>query len=92
MLHFSPMQQQFKSTFWFTIALLSAIWFALTSWIWVYYFNLFISFPFGIAGFFIWKKWHKSPEESRRYAFVKWVLMIGVASSLLFLIGLLLFN
>jgi phosphoglycerol transferase MdoB-like AlkP superfamily enzyme len=86
------MEQQFKSTFWFTMALLSAIWFVLTSWVWVFYANLFLSYPFGVFAFFIWKNRHTLSDESRRYRVVKWLLMAGVVSSVLFLVGLLVTN
>jgi hypothetical protein len=38
------------------IALLCALWFLMTSWIWIYYANIVISFPIGLIALWLWKK------------------------------------
>lgn len=36
------------------LSLVFGTWFLLTSWMWVYYVNLFVSIPIGLAGLFFW--------------------------------------
>lgn len=42
------------------LAIICGLWFLLAGWVWVYYINVVIVFPFAIAGFF-----YGVPAESR---------------------------
>ena len=37
-----------------TISLVCGTWFLLTSWLWAWGMNIFVSFPVGIVGIFFW--------------------------------------
>jgi hypothetical protein len=41
------------------VSLVCAFWFLITSWIWVYYFNLILSFPVGLLAFYLWNRSEK---------------------------------
>jgi hypothetical protein len=73
---------------WYTyLALVFAIWFALSSWIWVYLFNVFFSYPFGAVAillYFFEKK--RNPGNYLN----KWVLIILIAGWLSSLVVMLL--
>lgn len=45
-------------------ALICALWFLLTSWMWVYYMNIILSFPVGILGYFLWKRGKQKDPDS----------------------------
>ncbi|MDQ3109575.1 MAG: hypothetical protein M3R17_06735 [Bacteroidota bacterium] len=80
-----------NTNIYFTFALIFAIWFILTSWFWVYYANLFISFPFGLASLILWYKGKKIGQE-KRFNFVGILLLSGTALSIIALVCLSLFN
>ncbi|CAN5875332.1 hypothetical protein BH11BAC7_BH11BAC7_11840 [soil metagenome] len=80
-----------NTNIYFYVALICAIWFLLTSWFWVYYANVFISFPFGLLSLILWYKGKKIGKE-KRFNFVAVLLISGVALSLISLVCLLLFN
>lgn len=73
------------------IALLCAIWFVLTGWMWFYYMNIILSFPFAIFGFFLWKKGREA-EKKTLNKITGWLLMAGVIISFGYLIGATLSN
>lgn len=73
------------------IALLCAIWFVLTGWMWFYYMNIILSFPFAILGFFLWKKGREA-EKKTLNKITGWLLMAGVIISFGYLIGATLSN
>lgn len=81
-----------KSDIVFIIALLLALWFALTSWIWVYYICLFIGYPAGIISFLLWFKRRKVDPKTNRYKTILTLLILGMANSLGFLFFLLIYN
>jgi hypothetical protein len=61
---------------WYTyLALVCAIWFTLTSWIWTYLFNIFFSYPIGALAlllYFFEKR--KNPGNGLN----KWILVVLV--------------
>ena len=70
--------------YWYTyVALVCAVWFALTGWVWTYLFNIFFSYPFGALAlllYFFEKK--KNPQNDLN----KWtavVLAVGWLASIL---------
>lgn len=77
-----------KSLIYYTLTLVFALWFMLTSFIWVYYINLFLSFPFGIISFLLWLKIQKKVTKTKRLL-ILYMLIIGVFLTIASLIMLL---
>lgn len=48
----------------FVIAIVFALWFALTGIFWLFWIPLLISYPFGVASFFIWKNIKKRRQKT----------------------------
>lgn len=73
-----------KDNKWYTyLAMVFAIWFALTSWYWSYLANIFISYPFGLAGLALYYIGRKYSPENRLNKKVLIVLLAGWISSAL---------
>lgn len=64
----------------FAIAILFGLWFAGAGIIWVYWFNIFFAFPFGIAALLIWLKL-KNDGKKRNKA-IPVILITGLVMSL----------
>jgi hypothetical protein len=80
-----------NTNIYFYIAMICAVWFVLTSWCWVYYANVFLSFPVGIIGLVVMYKGKKIADE-KRFNFVGILLISGAALSIIALACLLAFN
>ncbi|MEY4931534.1 MAG: hypothetical protein RI909_2258 [Bacteroidota bacterium] len=68
------------------LALVCAIWFLLTGWMWFYYINIIVSIPFAIIGFFLWKR-GRGAEKKLLNKIVGWVLVTGLTVSIGYLIA-----
>ncbi|MCB0506914.1 MAG: hypothetical protein R2739_03990 [Chitinophagales bacterium] len=77
------MKQETKANFYFIVSLIGAIWFAITSYLWMYYANIFISFPVGILAFFCWYKGKKIEGNSLRFKIILSIMLAGVLVSAL---------
>jgi hypothetical protein len=73
------------------LALVCAVWFLLLGWMWVYFFNVILVFPFAIIGFFLWRK-GRAAEKKLLNKVTGWMLLSGLVSSVGVLVVLLLFN
>jgi len=63
---------------WYTkLAMVFAIWFALTSWLWTYLMNIFISYPFGVAALLLFLKERKRDPQNILNNRVLLVLIAG---------------
>jgi len=71
------------------IALVFAIWFALTSWLWTYLMNIFISYPFGVVALLLYLKRRKIEPESKAN---KSVLLILIAGWIISIVAAVLFQ
>ncbi len=73
-----------KDTKWYTIlALILAIWFVLTSWLWVWVLNLFISFPIGLVALILYFVGRRQSPGSRLNKIVLILLIAGFCSSVI---------
>ena len=63
-------------------ALICAIWFALTAWMWGYLANLVIAYPIGLLGLFLWYRGRKSPPISKLNHVALGCLVFGMISSI----------
>ncbi|MEQ6118179.1 hypothetical protein [Reichenbachiella sp. MALMAid0571] len=81
-----------KSDIYFSISLISAIWFALTSSFWVYYMNLVLSFPFAVLSLLLWHRSKKTDNKLKRYKAIPFILILGTIVSLVALIILLVYG
>jgi phosphoglycerol transferase MdoB-like AlkP superfamily enzyme len=66
-------------------ALVCAIWFLLTGWMWFYYMNLIMTFPFAIVGFFLWRQ-GRGAEKKLLNKIVGWMLLAGLTISIGYLV------
>lgn len=82
----------FKANQYFYIALVAAIWFMLTGWLWAYLANLFVAYPFGVLSAILWYKGRKIEGNSKRYKVVAVILGLGLAASMITLVGMLMYN
>jgi hypothetical protein len=64
------------------LALICAIWFVLTGWMWLYAANILFSYPFAILGFFLWKNAEKAEPHTRLNRVTIWMLGIGLFLSI----------
>jgi len=71
-----------KSNYYFYSALVCAVWFTLTSFLWTYLANVFISFPFGLIGWFLWYKGKQIEVPNKRYKTIAIILIVGLLVSL----------
>lgn len=76
----------------FTISLVMAIWFVITGIIWYYLINVFISFPFGLLSWLLYRNGKKNDPNLTRYKTISGVLTFGVITSLLALLLIMIFG
>ena len=74
-----------------TLSIICGTWFLLTGWIWIYYANLFISFPVAAAGIFFWSRARKIDPLSKVNRTALVIHIVGLTLSVAFL-AILLFN
>ncbi|HMQ69607.1 MAG TPA: hypothetical protein PKA90_11915 [Ignavibacteria bacterium] len=86
------MKNELKFNIYFYTSVILAVWFALTSWGWFYYANLFYSFPFGLLSLLFRYLGKKSDPNKKRYKVPVIILMTGAVSSILALLFFLIFN
>ena len=86
------METSKKKFFYSGVALICAIWFALTSWFWAYAMNLMISYPAGIVGLFFWNKVRKIDPNSMINRISLILLVAGLLISSIFLVIIMFFN
>ncbi len=80
-----------KNDFLFYTALITAIWFAFTGIVWVYWGALFIAYPFGIISLIIWRKFLLN-ENKKRTKLIPAILLLGLVLSLSVLLCLLIWG
>ncbi len=73
-----------KNNILFVLAIIFALWFAVTGIFWLFWIPLLISYPFGVASFFIWKNIKK--DGRKRNTVIPVLLLIGLLCSLAMLI------
>ena len=74
------------------ISVICGSWFMLTSCIWIYLINLFISFPVGLVGIYFWSKGRKASPVSTLNKIAIALHGIGLVASLVTLVAFLLTN
>ncbi len=68
-------------------SIICGIWFALTSWVWAYLANVFISFPVGIFGVLLWLGAKKINPDNKWNRLAIILHIAGTASALITLIS-----
>jgi hypothetical protein len=66
-----------------TISLICGVWFSLTSWLWPWLFNLFISLPVGIVGMILWSLGRSSDKQNKWNKVALVLHGIGLASAII---------
>ena len=75
-----------KNNKWYTwVAYVFAIWFAFSSWCWLYELNLVFSYPFGLAAWILWFIGRKQNPENELNKKVKVILIRGLLISVVLL-------
>lgn len=62
----------------FLLAILCAVGFASTSWLWDHYLNLFVSIPFGVVSFTAWNHGRKNDDRPFRYGLLPLIWLLGI--------------
>ena len=75
-----------------TLSILCGAWFLLTSWLWVYWINLIISFPMGIIGFYLWRAAHQNEPKHKGLKISILLHIFGLAIAIISLLVLLINN
>jgi hypothetical protein len=75
-------ENSFRHNVFYYIALLSAVWFLVTSPMWAYMVNIYISFPFGLLSLWIWNYGKNKDVRKERYKIIAVVLLLGVVVAL----------
>jgi|GEM_PF-951436 len=74
------------------LSIVCGIWFALTSWVWLYYANLFLSLPIGLVGLFFWNKSRQLDPGNLANRIALILYIVGFVLGLGALLFLLLYN
>jgi hypothetical protein len=88
----SPNRNAWNRDFLFILAALCAVWFLFTSYIWVYFACLFISYPVGIMAAILWYFGKRRKNNPAYYKLVPLLLLVGLTFSLVVLAYLLVFE
>lgn len=86
------MEGKSKLRFYSIGALICALWFLMTGWLWVYFANLVISMPFGLLGFYFWSKARNLDPANKLVKTSLIILILGILVSIATLIALLIEN
>lgn len=86
------MEGKSNAKLYYLFAIICGTWFLVTSWFWLYYANLIISYPVGLIGLFLWSRGKKLNPGSRANPIALWLLIAGLATSLIALVILFFFN
>jgi hypothetical protein len=69
---------------WYTwVALICAIWFALTSWFWAWLINIIFSYPFGVLALILWFVGRRKNPGNKLNRIVLILLIAGWLSSII---------
>ena len=79
-----------KNNILYYLGLITAIWFALTGMVWVYWAALFIAYPVGLTSFFLWISIRQ--ENSKRVKLIPMILVTGLILSIATLLALLIWD
>jgi hypothetical protein len=82
--YFYPMRIN-KHDIYFWLAVLFAVWFALTAWVWTYLANVFIALPAGIISVVLWFKGGSTDPNTQRYQRIPIIWGVGILFSLVVL-------
>jgi len=69
----------------YAAGILLAVWFLLTSWVWVYYANIFFSLPAGIAAYFIRR--YLVTQNYKPERIISVILLLGISSAVISLLA-----
>lgn len=73
-------------------SLICAVWFLLTSAMWIYFINVFVSFPIGIVAIFLVLAGRKVEGNTKRLKVVFIIVLTGCLVAAATLIGYLIYN
>jgi hypothetical protein len=85
------MEGKSNAKLYYLFSIICGTWFLVTSWIWVYFANLIISYPVALLGLFLWSRGKKLNPGSKANPIALWLLIAGLVISVIALI-ILLFN
>jgi hypothetical protein len=88
----SVMSAKTNANYYNVISIICGTWFLFTGGIWVYYANLFISFPIGLIGMLLWYKGKQIDKENKLNKAAIIIHIAGLAVSIIVLVLLLFYN
>jgi hypothetical protein len=86
------MEGKSNAKLYYLFSIICGTWFVMTSWLWVYFANLFISFPVGLIGLFLWIRGKKLNPGSKANKIAIGLFIGGLVTSLIALLILLFAN
>lgn len=79
-----------RARIYYIISLLCGIWFLLTGWIWGYYANVIIAYPFALLGLFFWWRGKQNHAASKlnliSFRLLIFGLIVSVGTALVFIL------
>jgi hypothetical protein len=75
------MEGKSNAKLYYLFAIICGTWFLVTSWIWVYFANLIISYPVALLGLFLWSRGKKLNPGSKANQIALWLLISGLVIS-----------
>mgnify|MGYP003498404793 CR=1 FL=1 len=81
-----------KQDIYFSIALITAIYFAMLSGAWIYFMNIIVGTPIFLISYAFWKNGKKNDSKINRYKYVQYIWLSGIPISVISLIGYIIFN
>jgi hypothetical protein len=86
------MEGKSNAKLYYLFAIICGTWFLVTSWIWVYFANLIISYPVALLGLFLWSRGKKLNPGSKANQIALWLLISGLVISVISFVILYLSN
>lgn len=76
------MEGKSNAKLYYLFSIICGTWFLCTSWFWLYYANLVISYPIGLIGLYLWSRGKKLNPGSRANSIALWIHVAGLVISL----------
>jgi hypothetical protein len=75
------MEGKSNAKLYYLFAIICGTWFLVTSWLWVYFANLIVSYPVALLGIFLWSRGKKLNPGSKANPIALWLHIAGLTIS-----------
>jgi hypothetical protein len=86
------MEGKSNAKLYYLFAIICGTWFLVTSWVWVYFANLIISYPVALLGLFLWSRGKKLNPGSKANLIALCLLIAGLVISIISFVILFFYN